>query len=85
MNKLQSLLKDLEFVEGEYADARSNLDSVKYEIGEQLRETRKEKGLSLRVVASKAGVAAPTLYDVELGRRFLSREKLDKIVKFLSK
>lgn len=81
---MKELMQRLEDAECDYSDARCALDDVKIEIGEKAREIRKAAGLSLRAVAKKVGVAAPTLYDVELGRRFLSQEKLEKLVKTLS-
>lgn len=44
--------------------------------GQRLRELREAKDLSLRELASKSGISAPFLSDIELGRRFPSEETL---------
>lgn len=48
----------------------------KLTFGEKLRQLREEHDLSLRELASKIGVSAAFLSDVELGRRFPSEAKL---------
>ncbi len=47
--------------------------------GQFIREKRDEKDLSLRELARRAGVSAPFLSDIELGRRFPSDEVLEKL------
>ena len=51
--------------------------------GEYLRELRAKADLSLREVASKIGVSAAFLSDVELGRRFPSEDTLALLAKEL--
>lgn len=51
--------------------------------GEKLRQLREEHDLSLRELASRVGVSAAFLSDVELGRRFPSSEKLSSLAKKL--
>ena len=50
-------------------------------LGQKIRELRERKGMSLRVLATKAEVSAPFLSDLEHGRR--GTEQLDKIAKAL--
>jgi transcriptional regulator with XRE-family HTH domain len=52
-------------------------------MGQRLRELREQAGLSLREVAKAAGVSAPFLSDVELGRRFPTNETLALIAQKL--
>lgn len=51
--------------------------------GERIRELRDAKDFSLRELASKIGVSAAFLSDVELGRRFPSEDKLVLLAKEL--
>lgn len=48
-------------------------------IGERIRELRGDKDLSLRELATKIGVSAAFLSDVELGRRYPSDKHLEKL------
>src|SRR4051812_2217076 len=52
-------------------------------MGQRLRELRERAGLSLREVAKAAKVSAPFLSDVELGRRFPTKETLALIAQKL--
>jgi transcriptional regulator with XRE-family HTH domain len=52
-------------------------------MGQRLRELRESAGLSLREVAKAAGISAPFLSDVELGRRFPTNETLALIAQKL--
>lgn len=51
--------------------------------GDKIRTLRNQLDLSLREVASKIGVSAAFLSDVELGRRFPSDDKLVLLAKEL--
>jgi transcriptional regulator with XRE-family HTH domain len=51
--------------------------------GDKIRALRNQLDLSLREVASKIGVSAAFLSDVELGRRFPSDDKLVLLAKEL--
>lgn len=53
-------------------------------LGEQIRELREQKDISLRELAKKLGVSPAFLSDIELGRRYPSNEVLAKIAKELS-
>lgn len=52
-------------------------------LGQQIRELREQKDLSLRDLAKKIDVSAPFLSDVELGRRNPSDKILGKIAQIL--
>lgn len=52
-------------------------------IGERIRELRKEKDMSLRELASKLGVSAAFMSDVELGRRQPSDKHLATLARIL--
>lgn len=46
-------------------------------IGRVMRRTREKTGVSLREVARRMKIAAPTLSDMELGKRPWKRKSLD--------
>ena len=48
-------------------------------LGETIRNLREKAGLSLRELAKRAGVSAPFMSDVELGRRYPSDDVLGVI------
>lgn len=52
-------------------------------IGERIRELRGEKDISLRELASKVGVSAAFMSDVELGRRQPSDKHLAALARIL--
>lgn len=52
-------------------------------LGERIRELREENDFSLRELAKKAGLSAPFLSDIELGRRFPADDKLALIANVL--
>ena len=52
-------------------------------LGQRLRELRDKADLSLRELGKKAGISAPFLSDIELGRRFPSDEILAKLARAL--
>jgi transcriptional regulator with XRE-family HTH domain len=51
--------------------------------GDRIRELREGKDISLREFASKIGLSAAFLSDVELGRRYPSEKVLEGIAKML--
>lgn len=75
-------LQGLSDAEANYSSARLELDEAKREIGVVLRKLRQTKSMTLKEVADGI-IAPPTLYDVELGRRFLSQEKLQAVLNVL--
>ena len=52
-------------------------------MGERIREIRQEKDLSLRELATRIGVSAAFMSDVELGRRNPSDKHLEKVARVL--
>ena len=52
-------------------------------MGQHIRDLREQKDISLRELAKRLDVSAAFMSDVELGRRFPSREILTKIAKAL--
>ena len=46
--------------------------------GEHMRQWRVELGFSLREFASRLGISAPYLSDLELGRRNWSKAKIER-------
>ena len=52
-------------------------------LGEKIRATRLERGMSLRQLAAKIGCSPPFVSDIELGRRFPSEATLASIAKTL--
>ena len=59
-------------------------EDVKDELCKSVRVKREALGVSLRSFATKIGVSAPYLSDIELGRRFPSEKILQKIKKELN-
>lgn len=57
---------------------------IQQSLGQKIKELRDAADLSLRELATKIGVSAPFLSDVELGRRFPSDEVLEKLSKALA-
>lgn len=58
-------------------------ETIAVTMGQRLRELRERAGFSLREVAKAAGISAPFLSDVELGRRFPTNETLALIAQKL--
>lgn len=56
-----------------------NIRPVNRTLGDRIRELRNQKDLSLRELASKVGVSAPFLTDVENQRRFPAEDTLEKL------
>lgn len=52
-------------------------------LGEKIRATRLERGMSLRQLAAEVGCSPPFVSDIELGRRFPSEATLASIAKTL--
>ena len=53
-------------------------------LGQKIRELRDKADLSLRELATKVGVSAPFLSDIELGRRMPSDEVIERLAVPLS-
>ena len=56
---------------------------IKLKIGQRIRELRKELGISQEALAYKAGVDRTYVTDVENGRRNVSVEILERLIKAL--
>jgi transcriptional regulator with XRE-family HTH domain len=52
---------------------------IEISLGQRIRELREKADLSLRGLATRIGISAPFLSDIELGRRFPSEEILAKL------
>jgi transcriptional regulator with XRE-family HTH domain len=52
-------------------------------LGTRIRDQRKTKKMSLRVLAEKSGLSAGFLCDVELGKRSMTIDTLKKVAKAL--
>lgn len=53
--------------------------NLQVKVGEVLRSYRLEKGDSLKDVATRAGISAPSLADIEGGRANMTLERLERI------
>lgn len=53
-------------------------------LGQQIRELREKRDLSLRELAKKLGCSAAFLSDIELGRRFPSEASLKDVARILN-
>jgi transcriptional regulator with XRE-family HTH domain len=51
----------------------------KISLGQRIHERRDEAGLSLRKLADQIGIPSPFVSNIELGRRFPSKEILAKL------
>ena len=56
---------------------------IKLKVGQRIRELRKELGLSQEALANESDVDRTYMTDVENGRRNVSVEILEKIIKAL--
>lgn len=56
---------------------------IKDKVGDRIRELRHELGLSQEALGNKAGVDRTYVTDVENGRRNISVEVLEKLIKAL--
>ena len=56
---------------------------IKYKVGQRIKELRLELGISQEALGNKAGVDRTYVTDVENGRRNVSVEILDKLIKAL--
>lgn len=57
--------------------------NIKDKVGQRIKELRNELGLSQEALANKAGVDRTYVTDVENGRRNISVELLEKLIKAL--
>ncbi|MCD7880007.1 MAG: helix-turn-helix domain-containing protein [Candidatus Gastranaerophilales bacterium] len=57
--------------------------SLKEKLGARIQEIRKSKKLTQEKLAEKIGLDTPNLSNIERGKRFVSAETLEKIVKAL--
>lgn len=57
--------------------------NIKDKVGQRIKELRNELGLSQEALANKAGVDRTYVTDVENGRRNVSVELLEKLIKAL--
>ena len=56
---------------------------IKYKVGQRIKELRLELGISQEALGNKAGVDRTYVTDVENGRRNVSVEILEKLIKAL--
>jgi len=54
-----------------------------FRFGQSVRMVREEHGISLRDMARRMGVSAPTLSDLELGRRHWTKARLEQFLALL--
>lgn len=57
--------------------------NIKDKVGQRIKELRNELGISQEALANKAGVDRTYVTDVENGRRNISVELLEKLIKAL--
>jgi transcriptional regulator with XRE-family HTH domain len=57
--------------------------NIKDKVGQRIKELRNELGISQEALANKAGVDRTYVTDVENGRRNVSVELLEKLIKAL--
>ena len=55
------------------------MSDIKQQVGQQIREARKAKGLTQKELGEKLGVGEPTVTNYEAGRQNLTIETLQKI------
>ena len=58
--------------------------TLKEKLGARIQEIRKLQNLTQERLAEKIGLDTPNLSNIERGKRFLSAETLEKIVKALN-
>ena len=57
--------------------------TLKENLGKRIQEIRKSKNLTQEKLAEMIGIDTPNLSNIERGKRFLSAETLEKIIKSL--
>jgi transcriptional regulator with XRE-family HTH domain len=73
----------MEFKGGETVRCPACGTELDESLGTRIRDQRKVKKLSLRVLSEKSGVSAGFLCDVELGKRSMTIGTLKKVAKAL--
>ena len=53
--------------------------------GQQMRQLRKRKGISVREIARRTGLSAPYISDLELGRRAFNTDLIQRYKQALGK
>lgn len=59
------------------------MSTLKENLGKRIQEIRKSKNLTQEKLAEMIGIDTPNLSNIERGKRFLSAETLEKIIKSL--
>lgn len=59
------------------------MTTLKEKLGKRIKEIRKSRNLTQEKLAEMIGLDTPNLSNIERGKRFLSSETLEKIVKSL--
>jgi ribosome-binding protein aMBF1 (putative translation factor) len=65
------------------ADLKSQKKDILADAGRLLRESRKQRGVTLRKMATGLGVSAPYLHDIESGHRGFSEGFLERLSDYL--
>ena len=60
------------------------MTTLKEKLGKRIKEIRKSRNLTQEKLAEMIGLDTPNLSNIERGKRFLSSETLEKIVKSLN-
>ena len=59
------------------------MSTLKENLGKRIQEIRKSKNLTQEKLAEMIGIDTPNLSNIERGKRFVSAETLEKIIKSL--
>ena len=59
------------------------MSTLKENLGKRIQEIRKSKNLTQEKLAEMVGIDTPNLSNIERGKRFVSAETLEKIIKSL--
>ena len=60
------------------------MPTLKEKLGKRIQEIRKSKNLTQEKLAEMIGIDTPNLSNIERGKRFVSSETLEKIIKSLN-
>ncbi len=60
------------------------MSTLKEKLGKRIQEIRKSKNLTQEKLAEMVGIDTPNLSNIERGKRFVSSETLEKIIKSLN-
>lgn len=80
---MKEVVKEIEAYNQKCYDYAMELEAWAEELGPILREGRQKKGFTLRAMAKKLDISAPFLSDMELGKRGISENILERLKKLI--